>query len=298
MPIVGVHCADPKFRRAHVKKEIPLQDCLNCAATRENPCQFTYEMLRSMFDEQQDRGERISTTTLTGKCLRSEFLKRKGEFHESPEKLWPAFRGTMFHGQLEYQAPPWCIAEARYKVHIEDLGEFTGSPDLVDPRAGKLYDYKTTKEVPRFDYPWEDHANQVQVNRWLVDHATSVEWQGEEYDLTVMENRARFVPHTWTELVLVYIDDKGPKPITCTKSVEVPAKAAGRTKRARVPDIWPDDEAEDFIVTRYRAAKKALVGEGELPDVPDYMLDFNHPLCGFCAMKQQCMSLHFGQEVA
>ncbi len=293
MPLVAVHCADPKFRRDHTKHVVALDDCLNCAATRDNECHFTYELLASMFEQQQDRPvDMISTTMLNTSCLRSEFLQRRLPFSENPEKLWAAFRGTMYHGQLEQMAHGHSIAEARYVVELDGLGTVTGSPDLVDIQHGVLYDYKTTKENPKFGYPWGNHVEQNNINRWLVDHAHTVQYQGEDYDLSLPENRATFIPKEWTSLVVVYMDDRGPKPITCTKSVQVPKADGKGTKAKRVPDIWDNDYAEAWIRDRYAYIQQVIAEEG-IPPIPDNFVGWEHPLCGFCPKKKECIELEY-----
>lgn len=307
-------CASPKYRRKHIDHPVSLQACLDCAHTRENDCHFTYELLSSMFAQQQDRGENISTTTLTSKCLRSEYLKRLEPFAEQPEKMWASFRGTMYHGQLELHAAPGAIEEPRYHVYIEGLGHLSGSPDLLDVRMGTLYDYKVTKEVPKFSYPWEDHVAQNNVNRWLVDHGQWVQYQEGVYLLDstaeeafwkfandkdipvvgadVRENITRFRPVMWNGLYIVYMDDKGPKPIECTKSVQVPKAGGQGTKSQRVPDIWSDTQAEAYITERYMAADQALRGH-ELPDIPPAFEGWAHPLCAFCSKKTDCITRYF-----
>lgn len=313
MALVAINCAAPKYRKAHISHEVSLEDCLSCAATRENPCHFTYELLASMFAQQQDR-DYISTTVLTGKCLRQTFLERNTDFAQDPEKLYPSFRGTMYHGQLEAFAHPDAVEEPRYHVYLEDLGWLSGSPDLLDTAKGKLYDYKTSKEVPKYGYPWSNHGDQMNVNRWLVDHAEYVTWRGEEYELRpnadtmkslspedqaeyldgILANRNKFIPKEWTELILVYMDNETAKPLPVTKSVQVPKKSGDGTKAQRVPDIWDDDFAENWIRTRYAAAKAALEG-GELPDIPDDMQGWDHPICkDWCPHRQTCMDLHYG----
>jgi hypothetical protein len=209
-------------------------------AQRRRGGPFPYELLKAMLAQNQERGERISTTTLTTKCLRSEVLQRLTAYTHDPKRMYASFRGTMFHGQLELHASPTAIAEPRY--HVIDLfgmGPFSGSPDLVDVDTGNLYDYKFSKENPRWDTPWKDHIVQGQVNRWLCDHCDYVEWQGTYYPmnvagvahaptdkqvstLSVEANRKHFIPVDWQGVWVVYMDDKGPKPILCTKSVQVP----------------------------------------------------------------------------
>jgi hypothetical protein len=304
MPLTHINCAAPRYRRSDTKHQVSLHDCLDCAASRQNECHFTYELLSSMYSQEQAR-DYISTTTLTSKCLRSQFLQRGTDYAEDPERLWARFRGTLLHGQLEQHAAPASIEEARYHVDLPGLGHLSGSPDLLDTRMGILYDYKVTRENPKFSYPWGDHVEQMNVNRWLIDHASDVEYQGKMFPLRragatadaeqLRVNRSRFVPVVWNALVVVYIDDKGPKPLECTRSADVPKKDGKGTKRVRVPDIWPDEQAERFIRERYTKAQEALEG-GALPPIPDNMTGWDHPLCGFCAKRPECITLHFEQE--
>lgn len=283
MPLASVVCSCSR-------EFTPASEVLSHLADRKSGCEFTYELAASILEQVQDREDRISTTTLTAKCIRSEALKRKEPYTESLAKQWAAFRGTLYHGQLEWHAQEGSIAEARFHLDIDGLGLFSGSPDLLDPKAGILYDYKTNKENPRFAYPWPDHVEQVNINRWLVDQATRAEYQGEEYDLTDPVVRRRFVPTEWHSLVLVYIDDKGPKPLTCTRSEKVLCKN-GATRNARVPDIWSDDRVEDLVRRKYAAARQAL-SSPEVPAIPPAFAYWQHPLCGFCPVKQRCVDLY------
>lgn len=283
MPLASVVCSCSK-------EFSPASEVLAHLSDRKSGCEFTYELAASILEQVQDRQDRISTTTLTAKCIRSEVLKRKEPYTESLQKQWAAFRGTLYHGQLEWHAKEDSIAEARYHMVIDGLGPFSGSPDLLDPKAGVLYDYKTNKENPRFAYPWPDHVEQVNINRWLVDHATTVEWQGSTYNLVpAAPVRDIFVPKEWHSLVLVYIDDKGPKPLTCTRSEEVLCKN-GNKRKARVPDIWSDDRVEALVRRKYAAAKQALTGN-EIPDIPEAFRYWEHPLCAYCPVKGRCVEL-------
>lgn len=305
MPLTAIlcPCADCKGEVAH-DPNVALDHL-----ARRKPGKFTFELLASMLATQQERGNRITTTLLTGKCLRSEYLKRRTEYTDDPEKLYASFRGTMFHGQLEEFAHPGAIAEARFHIELEGLGHLSGSPDLVDPKVGYLYDYKFTKENPRFDYPWKEHVAQLQINRWLVDNGDYVELKGEFFPLTergvellreqygdislipewdIRTNRARFVPIDWQGLIVAYMDDKGPKPILITRSEDVPKKDGKGTRKARVADVWDDETVEALVRERYEAAREALLG-GVLPDIEEAFQNWQHPLCGFCPVKGACI---------
>lgn len=292
MPLAGLLCPCRKCDGA----EQPVAKALDHLSKR-NDGQFTYELMASMLATVQDREDRISTTTLTSKCLRSEFLKRKEPYVEDPKRMYASFRGTMFHGQLERFAHPQAIAEARYHVdNALGLGPLSGSPDLIDPKTGHLYDYKFTKENPRWERAWGDHVEQLQVNRWLVDKADRVEFQGFEFNMDDRANQARFRPIDWQGLIVMYLDDKGPKPILITRSEQVQKKTGPGTKAVRVADIWSDDRVESYITERYVAAQTALK-DNVLPDITPAYEGWQHPLCGFCPKKTSCIDHFIEDEV-
>lgn len=315
MPLAALKCPCNRCRGDEQTPETVLEHL----AERPKGTKFTYELMAAMLAANQDRGERISTTTLTGKCLRSEYLKRKEPYTEDPEKMYASFRGTMFHGRLELYAHANSIAEARFHVDLPGLGHLSGSPDLLDVETGYLYDYKFSKENPRFEYAWGDHISQMNVNRWLVDNADYVEWDGGMYPLTeagmatvhgasfegpadeldadiLQRNRTRFQPIDWQGLIVVYMDDKGPKPILITRSEDVPKVDGSGTKKAKVPDLWSDERCLEFITENYEKAKAALVGN-ELPDIPPGYEAWLHPLCGWCPVKARCVDLYIDNEV-
>lgn len=255
--------------------------------------EFTYELVAAMLDAtggDHHAGENISTTVLTAKCFRSTYLERTEPFIENLRRMWAAFRGTMFHGRLEQYEGPDSIAEGRYHSELPEIGAFSGSPDLVDIGRGLLYDYKFVKEVPRWDKVWPDHIEQLNINRWLVDHAHTVTYRDEDFDLTVPEVRSRFVPFEWQELIAVYMDDRGPKPIMAFESIDVPKKDGKGTKKQRVPAIWSDEYATDWIVKQYQD-RRGYFDRQEVPAIPAGFEAQGHPLCGFCAVKERCREL-------
>lgn len=292
------------------KADWPVEQTLEHAASRRDN-KYTYELLASMVSLVQDRGARISTTTLTTKCLRSEVLQRMLPYTGDPDLMYASFRGTLWHGQLEQHVHSDSIEEPRF--HIIDclgLGPFSGSPDLLDVGAGTLYDYKFNKENPRWTTPWEGHVQQQQINRWLVDHADYVEWRGKLYALTpegadhlahlddevtdTAANRARFQPIDWQGLYVVYMDDRGPKPLLITRSEQVPNTSKPGTRAKRVADIWEDARVEEFIKEKYQAAAEAFAGV--LPDIPEGFENWQHPLCAYCPVKGDCVDQYIEAE--
>lgn len=314
MPLTSLVCYCDECRG---QQSIPVEDALRHAADRRKH-QFPYELLKAMLAQVQDRGTRISTTTLTTKCLRSEVIIRTEEYTGDPKRMYASFRGTMFHGQLELHAHPDSKEEPRYHIILPGDRPFSGAPDLVDVASGTLYDYKFSKENPRFDYPWDGHKEQGQVNRWLVDHADYVEWRGGFYPLTeegftflanaghlheaaenITLNRENFVPVDWQGIYVVYMDDRGPKPLLITKSEQVPKKDGTGTKSARVADIWPDEQVEQYIVSKYAEAEAAFqwAAQGTYPDIPEGFEGWKHPLCEWCPVKDSCINHFIEDEV-
>jgi hypothetical protein len=304
------YCSECKGER-----DLPVEDALRHAAERRGGA-FTYELLAAMVAQTQDRGTRISTTTLTTKCLRSEVLQRTEPYTLDPKRGYASFRGTLWHGQLEQHAHPDAKEEPRYHIVLPGGKPFSGSPDLVDVGRGLLYDYKFSKENPRFDYAWKGHQEQGQVNRWLCDHADYVEYRGEFFPLTLegrawLENqgiamasldidlnRENFVPVDWQGIYVVYMDDKGPKPILLTKSIQVPKASGEGTKAARVADIWDDSTVERYILNRYAVVEEAFVNitanPTAVPPIEDDFWGWKHPLCDWCAVRDSCLN-HFIQ---
>ena len=301
MPLKFIRCCNQRFT---------VEEALEHLEGRNNKCEWTWELASAMLAGEtnhpsNDDPTQISTTTLTGKCLRQQAFTRYNDYDSTFADLYARFRGTLFHGQMERWARPGSYGEARF--FIRDIGKllpevrkalprmdrsFSGSPDLVDPKAGVLFDYKRTKSVPRFDTVWGDHVEQLNVNRWLVDKADSVDVkvgadQGEGFDLSLPGVRARFVPVDWQELVIVYVDDMGPKPITVTESIQVPKVGGVGTKAARVPAIWSDDRIEAYITARYIEARMALLARSA--PVPEGWEEASHVLCGYCPVRKLCL---------
>lgn len=296
MPVVSIRCASEKLRKRDEVLELSIEDCLACAKSRDNDCQYTYELLQSMYGTIQDREDRISTTTLTGPCARKTVLERRLPLTIDPDSLWAAFKGTMYHGQLEkYADGETNIEEARFHAHYGG-NTISGSPDLVDVKNGILYDYKTTKSVPRFNYVYSDHNHQLNVNRWLVDNAHTVEWRGEEYDLSKPENQKHFVPDEWKHMYIVYMDDQGCKTIEATRSEQVPKANGKGTKKARVADIWSDEEVEKWLNDHYWEVKNSFDND-TFPDIPDNMQGWEHPFCNYCGVRATCIAAAYDQPV-
>src|ERR1044071_2173082 len=187
MPLSWLHSDEYELDAAGKKVKVPVKDALRFAQTRQNESPYSYELLQLMVGVQEDRGDSISTTTLLSECDRNLVLERMEPYSASPEELWPAFKGTMFHLQLEKVAAPGAVVEVRFAMTLPNGKQVTCKPDLIDPVAGLLDDYKVVKELPKFNYPYRHHADQLMVNRYIVDHAHSVMLPGTDTFVPVEE---------------------------------------------------------------------------------------------------------------
>jgi len=284
---------------------ISIEDARERLAKRGDREPYTPELFEAMIGTRQER-DYISTTSLTTKCMRQNSIQRLYPYAEEMSKMWASFRGTMFHGQLEKNVTPGAIEEPRFHVDLDIDGEklhLSGSPDLVDPNVGILYDYKFTKEAPRFG-PWKEHVAQCNINRWLCDHAEYMEWRGERW--TPDEKDPRYFrrdankkdkvlvrPMDWQGLTIVYMDDKGVTPYLATKSIQVPKASGEGTKAARVADVWDDQTVEDIIYGKYPEAHDALT-LGNIPPAPEGWEYQSHVLCQYCPVRRTCAELERG----
>ncbi len=265
----------------------PIAVAREIVAQRDGSVRYTPELLDAMLATRQER-DYISTTSLTAKCTRQQSIMRQYEYAEDVDAMWASFRGTMFHGQLEKNVVKPAVEEPRFFVTIDGI-ELSGSPDLIDPVSGVLYDYKFCKEVPRWNKPWPDHVEQGQINRWLCDHAEKVVWRNRTYTSQATITRL-FRPVDWQAITVVYMDDKGVKPLTCMKSIQVPKVSGEGTKAASVPDIWTDEQVEDLILGRLPRVYDALTNLN-IPPAAEGWEHQSHVLCGYCPVRRECAAL-------
>ncbi|MGC8610653.1 MAG: CRISPR-associated protein Cas4 [Thermoplasmata archaeon] len=144
------------------KSIVSVEDCLKCAEG-EHSCQFTYGILKTMFDN--ELGNLYRVTNLVNKCPRQAILERKLEYAVEPENLWPAFRGTSLHALVEKNKQKNAIVlKLKYKF---DGIEITGTIDEYETNTKILRDYKTTENIPTFG-PYSHHKDQVNIYAYLI----------------------------------------------------------------------------------------------------------------------------------
>lgn len=156
--IRGFYCPEKR-------KNVSFFECLSCALTHENTCQFDYPILKAM-QKRIRKWQGISVTSLLG-CLRKVCLEVREDVYLNPKELYYAFRGQLFHSVIYEAQPLGAICEKRFERRIAGIN-LSGHPDVIYPEKRKLVDYKSTKKVPKDDKPHAQHDIQVNLYRYLV----------------------------------------------------------------------------------------------------------------------------------
>jgi len=156
--IRGFHCPEGKG-------DLPFWQCLECAATHKNTCQFDYPILSGMYRNLR-KGEGISVTSLLT-CLRKVVLQVRHDVYLNPKELYYAFRGQLFHAVIAQAHEERAVVEQRFEKKIAGI-TLSGHPDVIYPEQKKLVDYKSTKRIPKKETPYANHGMQVNLYRYLV----------------------------------------------------------------------------------------------------------------------------------
>jgi hypothetical protein len=265
MPAVGFMCEK--------KGPVEFDDCLACASTWSQPCDFTYPMLKQMVDGIRRERKKVTITNLTG-CLRKEILSRRLEYYVAPSEEFWRFRGTLTHeimsalkaeaydiekvvdegdrSVLVLKGDDLMIEQRLGMVFVHEGEEYpvSGQMDLVVKSKKKLVDYKTAKAVPRYKNPYSNHTTQVNLYRRLCT----------ENDIPI------------ESLEIVYMDMMQPKRLEA--------------------QIWPDKKIDRFFVDRLVPLWKAIRTE-TIPAKPDNDNDGLWMCENYCneVMKNECKAL-------
>jgi len=156
--IKGFHCPEGKGN-------LPFEECLECAASHKNTCQFDYPILASMHRNLREE-EGISVSSLLN-CLRKVVLQVRNDVYLDPTELYYAFRGQLFHAVIAQAQERGAIVEERFERTVAGI-TLSGHPDVIYPEQGKLVDYKSTRRIPRDSNPYANHGIQVNLYRYLV----------------------------------------------------------------------------------------------------------------------------------
>lgn len=269
MPLIGLIDPTHNERKLDRPGRLPnwyprdqLLEHFETASPKYSP--WTYELVHAALSQWQDR-DYISTTMLVGGCARSKVLERTEDFIGDLDELWPAFKGTQVHRTLEFSHRPGALSEARFftTLYVPGFGdvEVSCSPDLLTQNPNAVVDYKAPtddRSIPSYGYPWPSQVEQLQFNRYIVNHA-------EKWEIPI-DQELTFDPRTlqFENLYIVYIGQRGPKVIECTKSVDIEFKN-GNTGKRKVPDVWDDGQVENMLMPRLTAMLWALESYPEWP---------------------------------
>lgn len=249
MPMKGVVLPTHKERKTdspgRLPKWAPVEDILAdalVASPKWSP--WNYELIKGIVDAHQERGDRLSVTTLSGGCMRGTLLERKEDYIGSLDGAYAAFRGTMVHSMLERTARAGSLAEWRFFTKV-DGQEISGSPDLIT--YDTVWDWKTTENPPAYSYMYEGHKLQLQYNRFIFNNASHWEAPDGVDPLTPdLDPYHTAIKH----LAIVYLGPKGPKVLEAERKDP-------NGSRYNVPDVWDDQEVLASLRPRMQAWKMA-----------------------------------------
>jgi len=224
---------------------------------------WSYELIQAVLSNVQNR-DYFSTSMLTGGCYRGTVLERKENYVDSLDSNYASIKGTLIHRTMELAARPGSINEWRFFTDIDGM-EFSCSPDTIQPDLGLLSDWKTTENPPDF-YPYRHHKEQVNLNRWVVNHATRwLDPDGNEAAIPVDPRTIQF-----RQLSVVYLGPKKPLTFVIEKTAER-TSPNGHKFKAKVPDVWTDAAVRKFLDPRLEGMELALESYPEWPDgLEDY----------------------------
>jgi len=163
--IVGFKCPEGKGN-------VSFEECLKCAASHENTCQFDYPILASM-QHNLRKEDGISVTSLLN-CLRKVVLQVRNDVYPAPGELYYAFRGQLFHAVIAQAQADGAVCEERFERTVAGI-TLSGHPDVIYPEHKKLVDYKSTRSIPKDDTPYANHKIQVNLYRYLAAPQYEVE---------------------------------------------------------------------------------------------------------------------------
>lgn len=252
MPQVGWY--DPDTKRRGLFEEI-----LEEAEQHGDAMGFPYEILAGMKEQvTKVRPDAVTVTSLLSNP-RHVKLERANAYFADPKNNYATFRGSIVHNILEGLGDEGSQIEERISRDFNG-SPISGQPDTVRIRQTNgrtlLRDWKTTKELPRYDNAYTNHMQQVNLYRWLLG-----------------------LDPEQTDLEVVYISMEGVK-IAALKHGGVSARGRKITEQH-----WNDERVEKFIEERLALYNVEPILKYE--DVPDTDLW----MCGYSPVENLCRRL-------
>lgn len=118
------------FRCVDGNGDLPFEDCLSCAASHTNDCQFDYPILAAMQRNLRDEAG-ISVSSLLN-CLRKVVLEVRNDVYLDPTQLYYAFRGQLFHAVIAQAQADGAVCEEKFERVIAGI-TLSGHPDVIYP---------------------------------------------------------------------------------------------------------------------------------------------------------------------
>lgn len=223
---------------------------------------WSYELIQMVLQHHQAR-DYISTSMLTGGCMRANVIERREDYIDDLDQRYAPSMGSAIHAILDAARRPSAICEWRFFTLIDGL-EFSCSPDYIDPDRGLLADYKKTENPPSWGYPYRHHKEQVNLNRWVVNHATR--WLSPGTTVDDPQQPLPVDPRTivFRELTVVYLGPKGPKTMLIEETREGKTPN-GQPKKTKEPAVWSDKVVRKFLDPRLEAMEMALASYPQWP---------------------------------
>ena len=267
MPQIGWY--EPTTKRRGTFEEILAE-----AEEHGDAMGFPYEVLNGMYQQvTKERPEALTVTSLLANP-RHVKLERANDYFATPEQNYATFRGSIVHKIMEEYGGKDSIIEERIVRDFEGVA-ISGQPDTVQLRSTNgrtlLRDWKSTKELPRYDNAYTNHQQQVNLYRWLLN-----------------------LDPTNTDLEIVYISMEGVKVI--------PLKHGGRTQRGRAiaEQHWDDERVGKFIEERLTLwNKEPILRYEDIPEDDMWMCQYSpvENLCRRLAAREAREAWEAGREV-
>lgn len=252
MPQVGWF--DPTTQRRGLFEEV-----LEEARLHGDAMGFPYEVLNGMHQQAtKQRPDAITVTTLLSNP-RHVRLEKMNDYFADPSQNFATFRGNIVHSIMEQYGGAGSTIEQRVEKDFNGV-TISGQPDTLQLRSTNgrtlLRDWKSTKELPRYDNAYSNHQQQVNLYRWLLS-----------------------LDPAETDLEIVYVSMEGVK--------IVPLKHGGKSVRGRAitEQHWSDERIEELIQRRLTLHQvQPILRYEDIPEEDMWM-------CGYSPVENLCRRL-------